>query len=284
MKQLLFLLLFLCSISSYSQVTGIVFDSDSKQPLEYVNVWIKNTMIGATTDKKGVFSIDRVQIGDTILITNLGFQEEEFLAKSFNEIALKQKEIALKEVVIVPLKQDNSISIKSYKTKGKIKEYYFNGHYSLARYFPNNGQYIQTPYIKSVSTVTLNNLDNGVTLRLQLIEADQNGFPTQNLLSEAYILQAKSGKEEIKVDLIDELIRVPKNGFFIVIDRLNLEENKYSNKLAKNVLQPAIGLVNAKDDIPNTWMLFGGKWIPPNELKKFTSTNKNIAINLEFTD
>jgi hypothetical protein len=75
----------------------------------------------------------------------------------------------------------------------------------------------------------------------------------------------------------------PKNGFFVVIERLNLNENKFSNKLASDILQPAIGMEVDLNE-PNTWLGFGGRWISPNELAAYTGSDKNIAINIQLTD
>ncbi|MFI2743354.1 carboxypeptidase-like regulatory domain-containing protein [Zhouia sp. PK063] len=268
---------------SFAQISGTVVDKKTGNPLQYVNVWIKNTRKGSTTNNYGEFKIEFGKIGDTILISNLGYQEKELLANSINQIALEPKEIELEEVVIIPFKNINTEFIKSYPKKGKVTELYYNGYYSLARYYPYKATYSKYPFIKNISVVTSNALKSEVTFRIQLIKADENGKPTKTLMSEYKILKTKKGKNETFVDLIDERIQVPKNGFFVVVDRLNLDENKFSNKIAKNILQPAIGM-ESKNMEPNTWMYFGGRWIEPKELKNFVGTAKNIAVNVELTD
>jgi hypothetical protein len=74
------------------------------------------------------------------------------------------------------------------------------------------------------------------------MEADKNGEPSDRALSDAQLLSCSKGRTEVFVDFTQERIIFPENGFFVVVDRLNLEENKFSNKIAKDILQPAIGI------------------------------------------
>jgi hypothetical protein len=281
--RLTIILILLTSSFSSAQISGTVIDKATGNSLQYVNVWIKNTLKGATTNNNGKFNMEFGKIGDTILISNLGYQEKEILADSINQIELEPKEIELDEIVLIPFKNIDTEPIKSYPKKGKVTKFYHNGHYSLARYYPYKANYLDYPFIKNISFVTSNALKTEVTFRIQLIQADEYGKPSKTPISEYKILKIGKGRNETFVDLIDERIQVPKNGFFVVVDRLNLDENKFSNKIAKNILQPAIGM-EPKDLEPNTWMYFGGRWIEPKELKNFVGTAKNIAVNVELTD
>ena len=77
MKRLLFLLIF--PISVFSQdilMTGLVVDDDSNQPLPGVNVIIKNTAKGTTTDFDGIFEL-KTLIGDTIVFSYIGMKDKE---------------------------------------------------------------------------------------------------------------------------------------------------------------------------------------------------------------
>lgn len=75
------LLLFLISSAVYSQekvkVTGYVHDPDGN-PLDLVNIMVKNTLIGTMTNEKGFYSIS-VSTGDsiTLLYSCLGYNKAE---------------------------------------------------------------------------------------------------------------------------------------------------------------------------------------------------------------
>ena len=101
MKRLLFLLIF--PIYAFSQdilMTGIVVDDDSNQPLPGVNVIIKNTSKGTTTDFDGLFELKTV-IGDTIVFSYIGMKDKEIIALSAPvSVRLKAKTNELDEVVV----------------------------------------------------------------------------------------------------------------------------------------------------------------------------------------
>jgi len=98
------------------------------------------------------------------------------------------------------------------------------------------------------------------------------------------IMKSAKRVNEVYVDLQKEKVVFPKNGFFVIVDRLNLEENKNYNKISKtDILQPAIGMERTEQE-KNTWFGFGGKWIPPSEMKEFLGTNGNIAVNVNLTN
>ena len=264
-----------------SQIKGSIQDADTGELLPYVNVWVKNTARGGTTGLEGQFSIEDGQVGDTLLVSNLGYQDTIVLAQAENKIRLVPTEIALNEVVVIPMRMEQKGEIRSYDKFSKLKDFYYNGHYSLARYVPYSVQYDKTPFIHQITLVATSALKD-VKFRVYLLWADDSGLPTSRALSDAYVLECGKGKSEVAVNFENEKIQFPKTGFFVVVDRLNLEENKYSNKLATDILQPAIGMENEPQPM-NTWMTFGGRWLTPQELAEIPGW-KNIAINVVLSN
>lgn len=283
MKKLIYILLILFTVQSFCQISGNITDRKTGHPISFVNVWVKNTLRGTTTNKNGNFNFNDAKIGDTLLVSYLGYEELEFSAKKENVIELISSSIELDEVKIFPMNNEKIATINSYQKYRKIKEFYYNGHYSLARFYEFKKEYKQNPFFKKISVVVSSALKNKVKFKVHLIKADKDGKPSNQILSEYYILETGKGENEIIIDLTEEKLMVPKDGFFVVVDRLNLKENKFSNKLASNMLQPAIGMEKEGTE-KNTWLGFSGKWIAPSELKKFTGSSKNIAINIELTD
>ena len=274
-------ILCLTCLPGFGQLSGSVSDAESDEPISYVNVWIKGTAIGGTTGIQGEFFINDGNVGDTLLITNLGYRDQILIAQSENQIRLVPQEIALSEVVVIPMRNENQEEIRSYDKYSRLSDFYFNGHYSLARYFPYSEDYAENPFIQKISLVTSSALKD-VKFRVHLLSANESGYPTARALSDYHVLECSKGKSEITIDFQNENILFPKTGFFVVVDRLNLEENKFSNKLAKDILQPAIGM--EKDEhAMNTWITFGGRWLTPQELEKNQGW-KNIAVNVFLSD
>ncbi len=126
---------------------------------------------------------------------------------------------------------------------------------------------------------------------MNILKADKNGKPTENYLLKNFIVKAPNGVNEIIVDLIDEKLIIPDTGFFVVLERLYIDQNRLLNKYYKkdkNLIeysyQPTIGMVN-NDENKNTWWYFGGTWNSISELqKRFTFDIKDIAMNIKLTN
>lgn len=278
-----FFALVICHWSS-AQISGTVIDAEKEKPIPYVNVWVKNTLIGSTTGVTGNFLINGAKVGDTLYISSLGYYTVEFPSKKENSIMLKPKIDELDEVVIMPMINSEDYSIQSFKKVKKNRNWYNNGHYSLARFYSYAPVYKKTPFIDKISLITLNSKKENVIFRIRLVTVDNNGQPSEIGLTESIVLECKKGVSEVSVDLKAERIIFPEDGFFIVVDRLNLKANESYNKFSKsNILQPAIGMERSEQE-KNTWFGFGGKWMAPVEMGEFLGTNENIAVNIKLTN
>ncbi len=103
-KILMFLFLFAATFS-FSQnldVSGTVTDQ-AGVPLPGVNIIIKGTSKGATTDFDGNFSLNDVPIRSVLVFSYLGFQSQEITISNQNSlnITLQEDAEALNEVVII---------------------------------------------------------------------------------------------------------------------------------------------------------------------------------------
>ena len=105
-SKILFIGFFLTAFISLGQnidVTGKVIEDSSNEPLPGVNVIIKNTNVGVTTDFDGNFNLGGVPINSVLVFSSLGYQESEFTV--INDQAINIKLIVdmatLEEVVIV---------------------------------------------------------------------------------------------------------------------------------------------------------------------------------------
>ena len=269
---------------AFCQISGSVKDESNGQAIPYVNIWLKNKLVGATTDSDGKFTIEKAKTGDTLHISCLGYTAMELLATKENIVVLEPEIYKLDEVVVIPMKNTEEFSIVSFEKIKKNRDWYNNGHYSLARYYDYIEDCQNTPFLSQISIITLNLKKEDVLFRIRLMEVGSNGEPSNKGLTDNIFLKSKNGVNEITVDLKKEKVLFPKNGFFVVVDRLNLSENSEFNMKSKmDILQPAIGM-ERKEQEKNTWFGFGGRWIPPMEMKNFLGSNGNIAVNVKLTN
>ncbi|WP_117880132.1 carboxypeptidase-like regulatory domain-containing protein [Aureibaculum luteum] len=282
MKKYSFILLIFVSIQCLGQISGRILDKKTGLPISYVNIWIEKSWQGTTSDQNGVFHIDKGQVGDTLLISHLGYQQLQIKTKNKNEILLNPSEIELEEVVVFPIKNNKHINIKSFKSYKKIKEFNFFEHQAAARFFEYSEDYAETPFIKKISLAVITPLNRKQIFRVYLMKTDKEGKPSNQLFSEYKTIEIY-GDGEINVDFTNEKLIFPEEGFFVVFDILNLKENIATNKFGHEVLCPAIGM-DYKKQKKNTWLNYHGKWINPIERKKKSNEDRNVAINIELSN
>ncbi|MCK0155634.1 TonB-dependent receptor [Cellulophaga sp. F20128] len=84
-------------------VNGTVTDVEFNQPLLGVNVILKNTSKGTTTDFDGKFSVSNLSIGDVLVFSSIGYFTKEITIKNGNSltIVLQEDISTLDEVVVV---------------------------------------------------------------------------------------------------------------------------------------------------------------------------------------
>ncbi len=89
-------------------LTGMVLDADTRSPMPYVNIRIRNTVYGAASDSNGYFSLF-ISPGDTLLFSSIGYSDAQFIMPpdvtrdNYSLIQLmREKTILLSEVVIFP--------------------------------------------------------------------------------------------------------------------------------------------------------------------------------------
>lgn len=102
-KLLLFLLLIPANILAQSKLEGVVLDKSLGQPLPGVNVIIKGSSVGISTDFDGKFTLKNLKEGDQILFSYLGFKEQTltYSGQTSVTITMEEESSKLDEVVVV---------------------------------------------------------------------------------------------------------------------------------------------------------------------------------------
>ncbi|MEI7595302.1 MAG: DUF5686 family protein [Bacteroidota bacterium] len=95
---------------------GTVIDAETKEPLPFVNVSLKGTTIGTTSDFDGNYSLEFKIASDSLESTFIGYnkQTKPIVRGKFQTInfELKENSISLNEVVIVPGENPAEIILK----------------------------------------------------------------------------------------------------------------------------------------------------------------------------
>lgn len=141
---LILFLLLLCSNSIYSQATivqGMVRDSVTNEPLEFVTVSFDGTSIGNLTDDTGRFSIKNTTRNNVVLVSIMGYGVRRITVPVGKltklDIKLKPDGVQLGEVVIRPKKEKYSKKNPAVELIKKVIEHKYDNQITSQDYYMN---------------------------------------------------------------------------------------------------------------------------------------------------
>jgi len=287
MIRYIFVLFLFVQWSSSGQTKGKVYDKETGVPLSSVNVWVKGKLIGTITDENGYFSMSKASITDSISFSSLGYNAKVVTYQKELIIQLEPDIEQLDEVTIIRSKKKRFETFKTFKKPNRTSGFYNQSAYLTARYIPRSTSKLETSFVHTLYFTTVNYASQDAVYGVYLLEATKEEKPTNQDLSDVYrIISPGSRISEQKIDLSNEYIQVPEQGFFVVVERYNLPENKTtvkSNTIGDyEIFLPAFGRTSELEK--NTWMFFGGEWKNPKEVLEILGVNKNLAVNIKFSN
>ena len=271
-------LVLLMSVNLIAQTKGVVKDSLSGNPISYVSIWVENENIGTTSEENGEFSINVNDKNKNLIFSALGFKKKTIKAREANVVNLAPMALDLPEVMISNRKDKKQVEIG--RRRG-VAEAFDNGPRMDAKFFPFLPDYKKTRWIKSAAIFTDSRIDEA-TIKLHLYEVDENGFPGEEMLTKDLIVPIKRGISKTEVDLTDFNLEMPKNGIFVVVEKLLIEKNKLkktikdqnTNTTKIQVTYSPLVLYNSVEK-EFLFSFSGGKWhkLTPKELNPLSVTN-----------
>jgi len=87
--------------NNFSQVSGHIYDSKTKEPLPGASVVIKGTSIGTVTDANGAYSLSIPHNGGILTISFIGYKQIEVpITNQQMDLRLEEELLALEEVLV----------------------------------------------------------------------------------------------------------------------------------------------------------------------------------------
>ena len=276
---------------NYCQIKALVVDSVSNKPLKFVNVWVKDRNIGTTTNYEGRFEIKNLKDKVFLTFSKVGYEKKTINIDSINHsIRLKPKILKLEEVTL-KLNLKKEILKLGELRKSKINDYFIssNSPMIVARYFKNNFKNSDLRFIKSIKIITKSKIDSA-KFNIRLYEGSKNKKPIKYLYNKDIISVAKKGKSYTEIDISDLNVKFPKNGIFVAIEWLLIEENSYdfifefkNKSYNKKIFYPKIGVLETNQD-NNSWIFTKGKWERIKKNVNGETIYKHIAMELILTN
>ena len=276
MKIIIFLL-FICS-QAFSQTInfkGKLLDKKTDEPIVYANISFLKTNTGISSLEDGTFSLEIKEslLKEKVHVSCLNYKDTIVFAEElYNKtLFLEAKRIELDEVVVSRSKKKIIILDK---VKKRVTPFHTNGIRMIGKYFPNKlkGDF----FIDMIKIYFAKRNSEKAKFRIRIFSVDKNtGKPKEDILTKSIPISIEKGQKIAELNLEGYYIELPRNGVFVVFEKLiipyNLYKTSFADKEEAEFYAPVVGLTKAKEfkDINRVYYFNKGDWyiipIPDND-------------------
>lgn len=220
-------------IFAQQKFTGTVIDSVTKNIIPFATLEIMGKRLGTTANDKGIFywNIDDKHFNDTVTISALGYYKKMILLKDM----LSQNPIKIKldsKVFDLPVYEiKNKTKPEIIKAGSKKLFMLFSGLYGSHGYI--TALYIKTDsnmdgILKSVGVYITKHGKPQATLQIRLFKVCQDSlYPGDDIIKEPILISGSDGGKWEDIDISKYHIPIPRNGFFLGVERVKTSEDYY---------------------------------------------------------
>jgi len=221
------------------RITGRVVDAQSKEPIPFASIGLREEQTGALTNEYGFFQLAMPvrSVDDSIIVMALGFKRTALLVKR------GQMEDLIIELPRQSIKLDN-VTIEASKVKpmllgarsnnpgmGMIQGMPGSQYATLMK----NEKGKKLGFIRSVSFFIGENGFPREPFRIRLYKADGNyNSPNTDMLLENVVVSAARGGEWFTVDMTPYNIPAPEEGFYVAMEWIVSGDKFYTTNFMDN--------------------------------------------------
>jgi len=298
MKKILVITFLFSTSLCFGQLKSVIINSETKETIPYVNIWVEDENIGTTSNENGVFELE--VIGSKIIIFSaIGFETKKILSDNVKDVFELKPEVTLLDEVVITSKREREgkkLVIGKFN-KSEVKYYFSSGSkpWIIAKYFKYSEDYDKTPFLNKIKLLTNSKVENS-KFNVRLYSIGEDDKPGSYIYDKNIIGIAKKGKKITEIDISDLNIEFPTEGFFIAIEWLIIENNKhkysYKAKTSKKRInaisyEPPVGTIPSESE-HNSWGFLRGRWerVWKNvgSSKRYRGKYNVLAIELTLTD
>lgn len=224
-------------------ITSKIIDKKTNEPLVFANIMVKNVQKGTSSTGNGVFvlSIDEAILDSTLVISHVGYETKSLKIRDIKDcVALEPIDYSLSEVVVrAPHRRSKGIVLNKFQKSECMLRYsslpFGGGNYYIpvkpdepqieTIFFPCDSS-LQNKRLLNVKLYFNNLQDTLSIIRIRIFDADQNGFPKNDILNQSLIVEIKGDRENmVEVDLGNYDLSMPDRGLFVGYESLMAPEN-----------------------------------------------------------
>ena len=228
-KRVLFIVFFSVSLLAIShaqtaQIKGTIVDKDTKEPLPFTSVGLKDEQIGALSNEHGVFIVPAPtkNAQDTLMVVALGYLRKTLLVKRGVAvdnliIEVPKRAIELGGVTVQAGKVKNlGLGAKAKDPGDGMIQGQPGSQYA---FFVKNDKNKRLGNVRTVSFFIGEHGFPREPFRVRIYKADGNyNAPNTDLLTENVVVSAPQGGQWYTVDLTPYNIVAPAEGFFVAME------------------------------------------------------------------
>ncbi|MEH6658272.1 carboxypeptidase-like regulatory domain-containing protein [Leeuwenhoekiella marinoflava] len=224
---------------------GSVRDAETKKGIPFATVLFQNIKKGTSADKKGVFklAVDENLKKELVSISCVGY-ESKFIR--FDELKdaivfLNPKIDELAAVKLYEMRLEHKKRINPFRGRQVVGLGNFSGGAypsALARYYERPDGFDKACFLSEIKIDFYKRLgipDSDAKFRLRILDVAADKKPGKDLLSSDFILTKEERDRQISLDLKHYKLQVPADGFFIVVEHLFIESNRFTETISVKV-------------------------------------------------
>lgn len=266
MKSLFAFLLFPVVLFSQNIVfQGSLLDAVTKEPIVYANLSFLKSEKGISTTEEGTFRmyLDQKFLSQKIHISCLNYKDTLVSAKALhNSVLYLQPKTEILDEIVLKKTLDQEVVLDP--VKGSIISMHSRGLRMVAKYFPNTKKNKCCAYLTKVTIEFPRRINKKSKFRFRIFDVDkQTGKPNKDLLTKNIPVTIKEDEIQVELDLTNENIKMPENGFFVAFEKLFIPYNKYGDE-KEGFYSPVIGVTKSrfyKSSILRNYIFTQGNWM-----------------------
>ena len=226
LKHLTLFIAIIIANAAFSQKVCQTVNRNTNEPIPYVNIQVVGKQLGYTSNLEGQFKI-LTKPTDSLIFSAIGFEKKTISTTSIDQIVyLDPISYDLPEITITN-EEEKIVTI------GWVRKQIFSwsfgtmsGAYMIARFFPYKTTYKVSKKLNSITFLTESDVEHAI-FNIRLHKADSTGKPGLPIYNQNLLVKPKKGYHKTTLALEKKHIEYPREGLFVVIEWLDLEENKY---------------------------------------------------------
>jgi hypothetical protein len=212
------------ALAQQVQIKGVIVDKDTKEPLPFTSIGLKNEQIGALSNEHGQFIVPAPtqNTADSLIVVALGYARRAVLVKrgvAVGDLTIEvpKRAVQLSNVTVKGGKVKNlGLGAKSNDPGEGMIQGLPGSQYA---FFVKNDKNKKLGNVRTVSFYIGENGFPREPFRVRLYKADGNyNAPNTDLLTENVVVSAPQGGQWYTVDLTPYNIMAPEEGFFVAME------------------------------------------------------------------